>query len=659
MSALHDLLSSIQYKHEIYKQKSLTEQVSEIHSRKMKLNEIRDQLKTEFYGIDHVIDRVIAAIQSWYLMPSTMKKPLIISLWGMTGVGKTSLVTRLADLLQMNKNFIYEDLTEFTSSERFQRSLLDKAWPLSYETNIFLFDEFHTVRTINNSGGDVDRPMLKELWNLLDTGRIMKSNIEFTNMRAAVNERVNAFKLYGTQENYAAFYTSDLKWIFESIGLLTDKIEQICEEGNKNPLELATWLFAKIKTAESKSLSFDFTRSLVFISGNLDEAFPDYHLTPAKLRTLDDLHAKTSQITSDLIKKSLLFRFRPEQLSRLGNIVIPFPSLNFNSAQKILRKRQNDLAANLLKDFSIPFSVSDEVLTTLISEGAIPAQGARPILSFFDEQISAQVGNWVVHYFENQMEKIHIDIDTEKQNLVINYYKNNQVTDRHQEKIRFPQQENKYSMPSFLKKMIAVHEIGHIVAGVCAMEQLPEKVFFDQAPFAAVIYPELDVLTKSVAMKKLHLLLGGLVAEQLVFGDDHFSNGAGHDLLTATRLCSSMISEFGMGSHVSNSMVSSMVPGTLTSWKDQDDQEAYGILEKCKVNVAAMIQSQWPLFVQLIQHVVEHEELTTEKLKTIFSNSYVGSEETKRKILEAAVPPLLTDMELSVDRLSKTLRHAS
>lgn len=659
MSELQNLLASVQYKHEIYRQKSLEEQISEIHSRKIKLNDIKAQLKTEFYGIDHVIDRVMTAMQSWYLMPSTMKKPLIISLWGMTGVGKTSLVTRLADLLEMNKNFIYEDLTEFTSSERFQRSILDKAWPLSYETNIFLFDEFHTVRTIDGSGADVDRPMLKELWNLLDTGKILKHNIEFANMRNSVNERMNAFKIYGSQENYAAFYATDLKWIFESIGLLTDSIEQICELGNKNPVELAAWLYGKIKTAENKSLAFDFTRSLVFISGNLDEAFPDYQLTPAKLRTLDDLHSKTSLITSDQIKKSLLYRFRPEQLSRLGNIVIPFPSLNFNTAQKILKKRLSDLSANLMKDYHIPFTVSDVLLDTLILEGAIPAQGARPLLSFFDEQISAQIGNWVVHYFENKIEKIHVDLDATKQFLLIQYYQNNQITTTQTEKIRFPQQESNYKMPSYLKKIITVHEVGHIVAGACSIGMLPEKVYFDQSPFAAVIYPDYSIITKHVGLQKINLMLGGLVAEQLVFGQDHFSNGASKDLLDATQLCLSMIGEYGMGNHVAYSMPTMNTPATLTSWKKADDEYAHHLLEECKTQVVKMIQDQWSLFTHLIEHASLKGELSTANVKALFMRHFQGSEELKTSIASATAPLIFTQMEQSANQLTEPWKKAS
>ena len=80
--------------------------LKQINSRKRKLNSVRRQLKSHFVGLDRIIDKVISSIEVWYVMPEIMTRPLIVNLWGMTGVGKTDLVRRLVRGLDLSNNFL-------------------------------------------------------------------------------------------------------------------------------------------------------------------------------------------------------------------------------------------------------------------------------------------------------------------------------------------------------------------------------------------------------------------------------------------------------------------------------------------------------------------------------------------------------------------------
>ena len=56
-----------------------------IEDRIQKLKETVKVLKTEFVGLDEIIDKISQSISPWYVTPEIIKRPVVISLWGMTG----------------------------------------------------------------------------------------------------------------------------------------------------------------------------------------------------------------------------------------------------------------------------------------------------------------------------------------------------------------------------------------------------------------------------------------------------------------------------------------------------------------------------------------------------------------------------------------------
>ena len=49
-------------------------------ARQAQLTAIAAELKTELFGIDEVIDRVIDAVRAWYVMPQLIARPVIVCL---------------------------------------------------------------------------------------------------------------------------------------------------------------------------------------------------------------------------------------------------------------------------------------------------------------------------------------------------------------------------------------------------------------------------------------------------------------------------------------------------------------------------------------------------------------------------------------------------
>jgi ATP-dependent Clp protease ATP-binding subunit ClpA len=88
----------------------------DIAARKQTLEDARIQLKQHFVGIDETIDDLLNYIQIWYLMPEVLTRPIIVNLWGMTGIGKTDLVRRLVKCLSFQDRFVEIELSNVDST---------------------------------------------------------------------------------------------------------------------------------------------------------------------------------------------------------------------------------------------------------------------------------------------------------------------------------------------------------------------------------------------------------------------------------------------------------------------------------------------------------------------------------------------------------------
>jgi cell division protease FtsH len=102
------------------------------------------------------------------------------------------------------------------------------------------------------------------------------------------------------------------------------------------------------------------------------------------------------------------------------------------------------------------------------------------------------------------------------------------------------------------KKRVAYHETGHaMVAAYTPLTDKVHKISIIPRGIAALGYTEQRptedryLMSRSELVGKLDVLLGGRVAEQIIFGE--VSTGAANDLQRATDLARAMLTQYGMG----------------------------------------------------------------------------------------------------------------
>jgi cell division protease FtsH len=192
------------------------------------------------------------------------------------------------------------------------------------------------------------------------------------------------------------------------------------------------------------------------------------------------------------------------------------------------------------------------------------------------------------------------------------------------------------------KAIIAHHEIGHALTA----ELLPHvdpvrKVSIIPRGVAALGYtqqlPTEDryLMTRSELEDRLRVLLGGRVAEEIIFGD--VSTGAQDDLQKATDIARSMVTEYGMSTRLGLRTFEKERRGLFldTPWatkKDYSedkaaeiDKEVEDILERVHTQVRELLTARKPLLEKLARLLLEKEVVEGEELRQLIRAAKNGT----------------------------------
>jgi cell division protease FtsH len=129
------------------------------------------------------------------------------------------------------------------------------------------------------------------------------------------------------------------------------------------------------------------------------------------------------------------------------------------------------------------------------------------------------------------------------------------------------------------RNIVAFHEAGHTVIGIVLSEaEMVHKVTIvprGQAGGYAVMLPKEDryFMTKPELLDKIVGLLGGRVAEEIVFGE--VSTGASNDFQRATGLARRMVTEFGMSDKLGPLQFGNQSGGQVFLGRDLHNEQNY------------------------------------------------------------------------------------
>jgi hypothetical protein len=729
------------------------------------LDEIIPELKKEFIGIDNAIEDIINSIRPYYIFPDSLKRPLIVNLWGLTGTGKTTIVERIVELLNLKSKYYRFDVGEYvTRSSDFQltNDLSEKADDDADDeinSSIILFDEFQFGRTIDNNGKEIDRSSLRPMWDIIDSGIIKKSNYweisELTSkiklLKKALDSGVKVkdgivvenediynsifmskysfkstdFLLVGTSDendiekgvpdikqslkNLKGRHSESLEKGLKQLGIdlsaivnndiLTSEeknsaMEEMDDEDfeediteNENPHRYTRWIsstedpeyqlfkmpkfikeellnkfysvrpdyFDNIRNYEDnwKKISegkdgheildllveefvnkvpmmqeFNFSKSLIFCVGNIDEAYAMSHSSDPD-EDADIFYENSLKINVSKMKHALSYRFRMEQIGRLGNNHIIFPSLNSDSYKKIIDLYMNKRISYFKESFGIKFEATKNLKEIIYKDAVFPSQGVRPVLSSFNTMIDSYISKIISDSIidDIDVEKIKWDYKDKKYHVSVFKNKNNKKSDKkYKYDVKLSIESLRESDNSENQVYTAVHESGHAVASIAYALLCPKEVVSKTANlsegFCRIEFPE--IVTKDLYMKRIVVSLGGRAAEKLVFGSDFLSNGANSDLQSATNIAASMVKELGMHKqvYVSSTSTDLNMGGYKVHTNKEKEQFIIDILEECEKIVDKVLEDNKDLLIELSDYLSHNSKIFKDDIEKILSKKY-------------------------------------
>lgn len=592
------------------------------------LEKAKEQLKKEFFGIENAIEEIFENIKSWYLLSQLQERPLVVNLWGLTGVGKTSLILRLIELLDLSDNTFRFDMGRKTDYS-FERNLEDIG-DFKRSNPVIILDEFQHTKTLDPmTGNELDEKTGRLLWELIDSGKITTNNwdnevyeLDKFKLKAQLLLTMGVEVHNGKVTCGHELFRNETEDSLDSIQmrmLSKGAVHSIQnEEGTVKNLDFigmglypVLMKFSDDKSLEIKKNMYDhlhtlngkqsilflekilknarkpktrhFDQSLIFIVGNLDEAYKMSGDQSADIEA-DEFYRITKKINLTNIKQALKKRFRDEQIARLGNIHIIYPALRKSAYLKIIRKEIDEFFEKAEELFGIKFSYDKSMVDKIYSEGVFPTQGTRPVLTTIHQIIKNKL--------PLILDKI-IQFDTECNLVFLKVVRSNIL------QANLPEKEStieiqlidhldhlRNSRKDERQAVTAVHESGHAVLSAVLLNAIPLQIFSvtSNSDADGFIYMnnENEVWSLDRIIKKTAVLLGGLIAEELIFGKQNVTLSASSDIEAAYGLVDRAIKDGGLGTSPFNYSLHSNQPDRVRHNSADAEDEIAALINQAK-----------------------------------------------------------------------------
>ncbi len=192
------------------------------------------------------------------------------------------------------------------------------------------------------------------------------------------------------------------------------------------------------------------------------------------------------------------------------------------------------------------------------------------------------------------------------------------------------------------KRLTAFHEAGHAIVGLVVPKHDPlHKVTIiprGRALGVTMALPERDRYTysKLELESKLAVMFGGRAAEEIVFGEENVTTGAGNDIKQATDMARRMVTEFGFSDKLgplrySDNQEEVFLGHSVTQHKNVSDatarlidEEVRRLVDEAEVKATDILVTHRGDLDTVAEALLEYETLSGEEVKSLMAGNAIS-----------------------------------
>lgn len=583
----------------------------QLAQRNHQLQEIAAQLKTELFGIDAIIDRVIDSVRAWVLLPGLVSRPVIVCLWGLTGTGKTQLVRRLAQLLGFYDRFVEVQMDGFSNGASWRGAqsisgMLAQSGVREGEPGILALDEFQRFRTIDHKRNEMRVERFQDVWALLSDGRLPPALSLLGDIESSIAEA--AFDAERADADDAKLRFKLSSWDAKELRRTLKLDEPLLEIMAWTPEQIQARLHA-FRESGQQQWDTDYSRLLVFVCGNLDEMYEDLATSVDDCDSdADTFHAVTGKLSVIDVKQALNQRFKPEQVARLGNEHVVYPSLSRHAYEQLIEQGCARYARETGDRCGLRFELAASVHEQIYANAVFPAQGTRPLFSSMHAILGAGLAKaalWALEHGAAAGDSVGLTADG--RSLIAHWRGQSHAIAAPFEISRLRQRSN-----ADFRALLAVHEAGHGLVHALLFGRAPTEIKIHVASFEGGYnaYTSRKVWSRQNLLDSTCTSLAGRAAELLVFGPGMSSSSAESDLRKATETAARMLRHLGHGERIGRIDVSVSSEDNLCTDVEATDAPIEALLQAEHARATRLLETHRGALLALVDELMDQGQVT-------------------------------------------------
>jgi hypothetical protein len=431
------------------------------------------------------------------------------------------------------------------------------------EPGILVLDEFQRFRTVDKKGDDLKVERYQDVWTLLSDGRLPPALSALgTIERKIAGARYDAEREEADGEEMrvgkpAHKFQLDA-WDAQELKRMLKLRAPLMEIMQWPPAQIEALLLAFQQSHQDWET--DYSKLLVFVCGNLDEM---YRETASRVQDCDTdadiFHQLTRKLSLIDVKKALRERFKPEQIARLGNQHVIYPSFSRATYERLIAQLAARYVADIARSVGVQLAIGQDVLDEIYDNAVFPAQGTRPLFSSVHAILSANLVGaalWALEQAIPSETPLRVALDADKKHLCVSVQTDQDVLE-HRFAVALELNKLKQRAHADFRALLAVHEAGHGLIYSLLFGRSPQEIKINIASFEGGYnsFSSLKARTRQNCLDMICVGLAGRQAEALVFGEMACTTGAEQDYKQVTEEASRYIRHYGFGERISRTDV--------------------------------------------------------------------------------------------------------